>query len=106
MYHNQLIYLNSDMIKNIAYGLREDQIDESKVLESINAAQLKTLIKKLPNGLNKNRRKWNKIIWWSKAKNSNSKSIYIEIQKLLIFDEATSALDNKTESKLLMPYVN
>ena len=36
--------LNTNFMRNIAYGLEDDQIDESKVLESAAAAQLNDLI--------------------------------------------------------------
>ena len=93
--------LNTNVIKNIAYGLRDDQIDESKVLESIHAAQLKTLIKKLPNGLKTNiGENGIKLSGGQRQRIAIARAIYRD-SKLLIFDEATSALDNKTESDVI-----
>ena len=93
--------LNTNVIKNIAYGLREDQIDEAKVLESINAAQLNTLIKKLPNGLKTNiGENGIKLSGGQRQRIAIARAIYRD-SKLLIFDEATSALDNKTESDVI-----
>ena len=93
--------LNTNVIKNIAYGLREDQIDESKVLESLHAAQLNTLIKKLPNGLKTNiGENGIKLSGGQRQRIAIARAIYRD-SKLLIFDEATSALDNKTESDVI-----
>lgn len=89
--------LNTDVTKNIAYGLRDDQIDESKVLESIDAAQLNALIKKLPNGVSTNiGENGIKLSGGQRQRIAIARAFYRDT-KLLIFDEATSALDNKTE---------
>ena len=93
--------LNTDVIKNIAYGLRDDEIDESKVLDSIDAAQLNNLIQKLPNGLETNiGENGIKLSGGQRQRIAIARAFYRET-KLLIFDEATSALDNKTESEVI-----
>ena len=93
--------LNTNVIKNIAYGLRDDQIDEAKVLESIDAAQLNTLIRKLPNGVRTNiGENGIKLSGGQRQRIAIARAIYRDT-KLLIFDEATSALDNKTESDVM-----
>ena len=43
--------LNGDIISNVAYGLKSEDIDESKVWESLVAAQLEDLVDHLPNGI-------------------------------------------------------
>ena len=43
--------LNADFVSNVAYGLEKDEINISKVWESLVSAQLEDLIKSLPNGL-------------------------------------------------------
>ena len=93
--------LNADVTKNIAYGLREDQIDESKVLESIEAAQLNELIKQLPNGIETNiGENGIKLSGGQRQRIAIARAFYRD-SILLIFDEATSALDNKTESDVI-----
>ena len=93
--------LNTDVIKNIAYGLRDDQIDESKVIDSLNAAQLSDLIKKLPKGLKTNiGENGIKLSGGQRQRIAIARAFYRDA-KLLIFDEATSALDNRTESEVI-----
>ena len=46
--------LNDDVMTNIAYGLKENDINEKKVWESIKAAQLEELVYSLPEGIKTN----------------------------------------------------
>ena len=93
--------LNGDIISNVAYGLKAEDIDESKVWESLVAAQLEDLIDHLPNGIRT-------MIGDNGIRLSGGQRQRIAIarafyrdSRLLILDEATSALDNTTESKVL-----
>ena len=93
--------LNTDITRNIAYGLRDDEIDEAKVLESIDAAQLNDLITQLPNKLKTNiGENGIKLSGGQRQRIAIARAFYRD-SKLLIFDEATSALDNKTESDVI-----
>tara|TARA_B100000941_G_C28504780_1_gene556583 strand:+ start:1271 stop:3091 length:1821 start_codon:yes stop_codon:yes gene_type:complete len=93
--------LNGDIISNVAYGLKTEDIDESKVWESLVAAQLEDLIDHLPNGIRT-------MVGDNGIRLSGGQRQRIAIARafyrdtrLLILDEATSALDNTTESKVL-----
>ena len=93
--------LNGDIISNVAYGLKAEDIDESKVWESLVAAQLEDLIDHLPNGIRT-------MVGDNGIRLSGGQRQRIAIarafyrnSRLLILDEATSALDNTTESKVL-----
>ena len=93
--------LNGDIISNVAYGLNASDIDESKVWESLVAAQLEDLIDNLPNGLKT-------MVGVNGIRLSGGQRQRIAIARafyrdssLLILDEATSSLDNTTESKVL-----
>ncbi len=93
--------LNTDFLTNIAYGLEEDEIDESKVLEAICAAQLEDLLKTLPNGLKtKVGDNGIRLSGGQRQRIAIARAFYRET-KLLILDEATSALDNKTEAAVI-----
>ena len=93
--------LNGDIISNVAYGLKEEDIDESKVWESLVAAQLEDLIDHLPNGI-KTMVGDNgiRLSGGQRQRIAIARAFYRE-SRLLILDEATSALDNTTESKVL-----
>tara|TARA_B100000242_G_scaffold287349_1_gene254039 strand:+ start:4735 stop:6558 length:1824 start_codon:yes stop_codon:yes gene_type:complete len=93
--------LNANFINNIAYGLEENEIDKSKVLESIEAAQLNGLIKSLPNGLKTNVGDNGIRLSGGQRQRIAIARAFYKNTKLLILDEATSALDNKTESEVI-----
>tara|TARA_B100000886_G_scaffold340432_1_gene309949 strand:+ start:3080 stop:4903 length:1824 start_codon:yes stop_codon:yes gene_type:complete len=93
--------LNDDIYTNIAYGLRKDQINKTKVMESLIAAQLEDLIRELPNGLNTNLGENGiRLSGGQRQRIAIARAFYRDTT-LLILDEATSALDNKTESDIL-----
>ncbi len=93
--------LNGDIISNVAYGLKAEDIDESKVWESLVAAQLEDLIDHLPNGI-KTMVGDNgiRLSGGQRQRIAIARAFYRE-SRLLILDEATSALDNTTESQVL-----
>ena len=93
--------LNGDFITNVAYGLENHEINESKVRDSLEAAQLKDLISSLPEGLNtKIGDNGIRLSGGQRQRIAIARAFYLNA-KLLILDEATSALDNKTESELI-----
>tara|TARA_X000000950_G_scaffold266597_1_gene342251 strand:+ start:852 stop:2657 length:1806 start_codon:yes stop_codon:yes gene_type:complete len=93
--------LNTDFISNVAYGLEKKRINESKVMESLVAAQLGDLINDLPDGL-RTRIGENgiRLSGGQRQRIAIARAFYRNT-KILILDEATSALDSKTESELL-----
>ncbi len=93
--------LNGDFISNVAYGLESHEINENKVRNSLEAAQLQDLIKTLPNGLKtKIGDNGIRLSGGQRQRIAIARAFYLDA-KLLILDEATSALDNKTESQLI-----
>lgn len=93
--------LNGDFITNVAYGLESHEINERKVRDSLEAAQLKDLISSLPEGLRtKIGDNGIRLSGGQRQRIAIARAFYLDA-KLLILDEATSALDNKTESELI-----
>ena len=93
--------LNGDFITNVAYGLESHEINEGKVRDSLEAAQLKDLISSLPEGLRtKIGDNGIRLSGGQRQRIAIARAFYLDA-KLLILDEATSALDNKTESELI-----
>ena len=91
--------LNPDT--NVAYGLESHEINEGKVRDSLEAAQLKDLISSLPEGLRtKIGDNGIRLSGGQRQRIAIARAFYLDA-KLLILDEATSALDNKTESELI-----
>ena len=93
--------LNTDFISNVAYGLSKNKINETKVMDSLRAAQLEDLIKTLPQGLRtKIGDNGIRLSGGQRQRIAIARAFYRD-SKLLILDEATSALDNKTESDVM-----
>ena len=93
--------LNGDFVSNVAYGLEKDEINISKVWESLVSAQLEDLIKSLPHGLEtKIGENGVRLSGGQRQRIAIARAFYRDT-KLLVLDEATSSLDNKTESKLI-----
>lgn len=101
-YIPQTIYLSDDSIRNnIAFGVREEQIDEEAVREAVEKAQLREFIDSLPHGLDT-------IVGDRGVRLSGGQRRCIGIARalyhdpeILVLDEATSALDNETESAVM-----
>ncbi|MFG6333905.1 MAG: ABC transporter ATP-binding protein/permease [Lachnospiraceae bacterium] len=101
-YIPQTIYLSDDSIRNnIAFGVREEQIDEEAVREAVEKAQLREFIDSLPHGLDT-------IVGDRGVRLSGGQRQRIGIARalyhdpeILVLDEATSALDNETESAVM-----
>jgi len=101
-YVPQSIYLIDDTIKkNIAFGIDDYDIDESKVMKAIQLAQLNDFIDSLDSGLNTNvGDRGVKLSGGQKQRIGIARALYRN-PKVLILDEATSALDNNTESDFM-----
>jgi ABC-type multidrug transport system fused ATPase/permease subunit len=98
-YVPQSIFLLDDTLeKNVAFGIPDDLINRDRVIQSIQAAQLSSLLDSLPNGLET--RVGERGILLSGGQRQRiglARVLYLE-RDILIFDEATSALDNETEN--------
>lgn len=95
----QTTILFSGTIKeNITYG--NDRVSKENLNEVIEAAQLKTVIEKLPNGLNTNiGEHGDKLSGGQKQRIAIARAL-IRDPKVIIFDEATSALDSVSEMEI------
>lgn len=97
-YIPQSIYLLDDSIRhNIAFGIPEKEIDESKLQDAIKAAQLKDLIERLPKGEETVvGERGVRLSGGQQQRISIARALYNNPQ-VLVMDEATSSLDNLTE---------
>ncbi|UCV06687.1 ABC transporter ATP-binding protein [Dechloromonas denitrificans] len=101
-YVPQSIYLTDDTLRrNVAFGLRDDEIDEAAVQRAIESAQLDTFVNSLPEGLRT-------IVGERGVRLSGGQRQRIGIARalyhdpaVLVLDEATSALDTATESSVM-----
>lgn len=101
-YVSQNPYFSAESLRqNIAYGISEEEIDDEKVWDALEQAQLKEFVKNLPGQLDT-------LVGDSGLHFSGGQRQRIAIARalyhnpeILIFDEATSALDNETEKAIM-----
>lgn len=93
--------LDDSVIANIAFGEDEGSINNDRVWEALEAAQLEGLVSELPygiytqvgeNGIN--------LSGGQRQRVALARAFYCQA-KFLVLDEATSALDNQTESDVI-----
>ncbi len=101
-YIPQDIYLLDDSIKkNITFGLKDDEIDEKLLLQSLKIAQLKDLVDTLPDAIDTMvGNKGVKLSGGERQRVGIARAMY-NLPKILVFDEATSSLDIENENKIL-----
>lgn len=97
----QSVYvLPGNLKENVAFGLNDNQIDEKRVLASLQYAELAELAKSLPKGINEDLgQDGSRLSGGQRQRLGIARALYRN-PKLLVLDEATSALDNKTEHKI------
>lgn len=101
-YVPQTIYLTDDTLrKNIALGIRDEDIDEEILQNAINGAQLVNFVNKLENGLDtKVGERGVRLSGGQRQRIGIARALYRNTE-ILVFDEATSALDNQTEKEVM-----
>lgn len=101
-YIPQSIYLIDESIRdNIAFGIDEDKIDEKRIWEVLEEAQLKEFVEELPEGLDTTiGDRGVRLSGGQRQRIGIARALYHD-PEILVFDEATSALDNDTEAAVM-----
>jgi ATP-binding cassette subfamily B protein len=93
--------LNSNVIENVAYAQDLESIDETKVWEALQAAQLAEIVADLPMGLYTSIGDNGIRLSGGQRQRLALARAFYRNARFLVLDEATSALDNRTEAEVM-----
>lgn len=101
-YVPQDIYLLDNSIRNnIAFGLEEGNISDSRILSVMQLAQIDEFVNSLPNGLETSiGERGSRLSGGQKQRIGIARALYNK-PRLLVLDEATSALDVQSETDFI-----
>jgi ABC-type multidrug transport system fused ATPase/permease subunit len=101
-YVPQSVFLMDDTLRNnIAFGLRDKEIDESAISRAVEAAQLSSFVASLPDGLSTNVGERGVRLSGGQCQRIGIARALYHDPPVLVLDEASSALDTETEAAFM-----
>lgn len=92
--------LDGTMRENIAFGEEPTEVDEKRIIESVERASLSELVSSLPDGLNTRVGEMGaRLSGGQRQRMGIARALYRRSQ-IIVFDEATSSLDMETEKEI------
>ena len=93
--------LDDTIRANVAFGIDEEKIDDTKVWKALEEAALAEFVRTLPEGLDTQLgERGVRLSGGQRQRIGIARALYQE-PSILFFDEATSALDNETDSAIM-----
>lgn len=101
-YIPQTIFLLDDTLqKNIALGIEDEAIDETRIWNAVKMAQLTEVVHQLPQGINTMMGENGvRLSGGQRQRVALARAFYHE-RDIIVMDEATSSLDHETESEVI-----
>ncbi len=101
-YIPQMIFMLDDTIRaNVAFGFKEEKIDDEQVWKALDDASMKEYVESLPEGLETQiGERGVRLSGGQRQRIGIARALYRD-PEILFFDEATSALDNATENAIM-----
>ena len=97
----EVILLDESLMRNVAFGVLPEDIDQDLVREVVRLAGLEELLKKMPEGLETRLgERGTRLSGGERQRVGLARALYRK-PSLLLLDEATSALDQETEARII-----